>query len=188
MAFFLLILLCPLILFILIIVGISVKGNPIFHQDRIGYNSNQFRIFKIKTMTDDKDDLGILLPDKERLFGFGRFIRKLSLDELPQLINVLNGDMSLIGPRPLLPDYLNFYSSFQNRRHDVKPGITGWAQVNGRNSISWEDKFNLDVWYVDNRSLILDFKILILTVCKVFRAKDISSDTSATMERFTGSQ
>jgi len=143
---------------------------------------------KFKTMNDRRDETGRLLPDNERMTGVGRFIRSLSLDELPQLINVLKGDMSLVGPRPLLPEYLPLYNARQARRHEVRPGITGWAQVNGRNTLSWEDKFEMDVWYVDNVSFMLDIKILFLTFLKVIKREGINSDSAATMERFTGSR
>ena len=137
-------------------------------------------------MTDERDAAGNLLPDKERLSGVGKFIRKTSLDELPQLVNVISGHMSLVGPRPLLKEYLPLYNEIQRRRHEVKPGITGWAQVNGRNTVSWPQKFNYDVWYVDHISFWLDIKILFLTVMKVFKAEGISSETSVTMEKFHG--
>jgi lipopolysaccharide/colanic/teichoic acid biosynthesis glycosyltransferase len=138
-------------------------------------------------MTDERDASGNLLPDEQRLTGVGRFVRSTSLDEIPQLLNVIKGDMSLVGPRPLLVDYLPLYSAEQARRHEVKPGITGWAQVNGRNAISWEEKFILDTWYVKNQTFLLDMKILVLTVIKVFRKEGINSSTSATMEIFKGS-
>lgn len=160
------------------------NSSPLFFQLRPGKNGKLFRIVKFKTMNDKKDKCGNLLPDEIRLTAFGKIVRKLSIDELPQLINVLKGDMSLIGPRPLLPEYLEFYTPEQARRHEVRPGITGWAQVNGRNTLSWEKKFEYDVWYVDNLSLKLDVKILWLTIIKVFKREGISSATSATMERF----
>ena len=141
---------------------------------------------KFKTMNDRKDASGNLLPDADRLTSTGKFVRKTSLDEIPQLINVIKGDMSLIGPRPLLPEYLPLYNSHQRRRHQVRPGITGWAQVNGRNAISWDQKFDYDVWYVDHLNFLLDVKILILTVKKVFVSEGINSNTAATMEKFTG--
>lgn len=143
---------------------------------------------KFKTMNDCRDKTGRLLPDNERLTGVGRFIRSLSLDEFPQLFNVLKGDMSLVGPRPLLPEYLPLYNAHQARRHEVRPGITGWAQVNGRNAISWEQKFDLDVWYVDHLSFWLDMKILFMTLVNVIRREGINSDTATTMKRFTGSE
>ena len=163
-------------------------GRPIlFRQQRPGYKEKIFGIYKFRTMTNDKDKSGNLLPDEQRLVGIGKFIRSTSLDELPQLFNVLKGEMSFVGPRPLLIEYLPLYNEKQKRRHDVKPGITGWAQVNGRNAISWEQKFEYDVWYVDNQSFLLDMKILGMTFLKVVRRDGISSDTSVTMEKFKGS-
>lgn len=163
-------------------------GSPIvFRQLRPGKHGKPFTILKFRTMHDSTDMMRNLLPDAQRLTRFGRFLRSTSLDELPGLINVLKGDMSLVGPRPLLMEYLPLYSAEQARRHDVRPGITGWAQVNGRNAISWEDKFKLDVWYVDNRSIWLDIKILFLTVKKVFVREGISAAGEATMSKFTGS-
>lgn len=161
-------------------------GKPFFFQTRPGKDQKLFRIVKFKTMNDRKDADGNLLSDAERLTTTGQFVRKTSLDEIPQLLNVIKGDMSLVGPRPLLPEYLPLYNSTQQRRHDVRPGITGWAQVNGRNAISWEEKFNYDVWYAENVSFPLDIKILFLTVKKVFVSEGISSDSSVTMEKFTG--
>ncbi|MCO4798328.1 MAG: sugar transferase [Colwelliaceae bacterium] len=158
-----------------------------FKQTRPGLHGRNFNMIKFRSMTDNKDENGELLPDEQRLTPFGQFIRKTSIDELPGLWCVLKGDMSLVGPRPLLVEYLPLYSTNQARRHEVKPGITGWAQVNGRNSITWEAKFDLDVWYVDNQSLWLDIKILFLTVKKVFAQADISADGEATMSKFTGS-
>lgn len=163
---------------------IANNGSPFFFQLRPGKNGKLFRIVKFKTMNDKRDKQGNLLPDEKRLTPIGKLVRKLSIDELPQLINVLKGDMSLIGPRPLLPEYLTFYNSEQARRHEVRPGITGWAQVNGRNSISWKKKFEYDVWYVDNLSFALDAKIFWLTIIKIFKREGISSAKSATMERF----
>ena len=157
-----------------------------FTQDRPGKNNKIFRLVKFKTMNDKRDKDGKLLPDGERLTKAGRLVRSTSLDEIPQLINVLKGDMSLIGPRPLLIKYLPLYNAEQARRHEVRPGITGWAQVNGRNAISWEEKFKLDVWYVDHVSFLLDIKILLKTVYNVIKREGISSDTSATMEAFKG--
>ena len=157
-----------------------------FTQDRPGKNNQIFRLIKFKTMNDKRDKDGKLLPDGVRLTKAGRFVRSTSLDEIPQLINVLKGDMSLIGPRPLLLKYLPLYNAEQARRHEVRPGITGWAQVNGRNAISWEEKFKLDVWYVDHVSFLLDIKILLKTVYNVIKRKGISSETSATMEAFKG--
>lgn len=163
---------------------IANNGSPFFFQLRPGKNGKLFRIVKFKTMNDKRDKQGNLLPDEKRLTPIGKLVRKLSIDELPQLINVLKGDMSLIGPRPLLPEYLTLYNSEQARRHEVRPGITGWAQVNGRNSISWKKKFEYDVWYVDNLSFALDAKIFWLTIIKIFKREGISSAKSATMERF----
>lgn len=158
----------------------------IYIQKRVGKNSKNFNILKFKTMSDAKDNNGNLLPDKDRITPIGKFIRATSIDEIPQLFNVLKGDMSLIGPRPLLVEYLPLYSKEQSRRHEVRPGITGWAQVNGRNAISWQQKFTYDVWYVDNISFFLDMKILFLTLKKVIKRSDINSATSATMEKFNG--
>jgi len=159
----------------------------LFTQDRPGLGGKAFRIFKFRTMTDARGVDGILLPDAERLTRFGRFLRSSSLDELPALINVLKGDMSLVGPRPLLMHYLDRYTPQQARRHEVRPGITGWAQINGRNAITWEEKFKLDVWYVDNRSLWLDIKIIYLTVWKILKREGINQPGQATMEEFRGS-
>jgi lipopolysaccharide/colanic/teichoic acid biosynthesis glycosyltransferase len=175
----------------LILVAAGVRlliGAPVFFsQLRPGLGGRPFRMLKFRTMTDARDTTGTLLPDEMRLTRFGKFLRSTSLDELPEIINVLKGDMSLVGPRPLLIEYLPLYTREQARRHDVLPGITGWAQVNGRNAISWEEKFKLDVWYVDRRSLALDLKILWMTVVKVFGREGISQEGEATMERFTGS-
>lgn len=176
----------PVLVVIVVLLAIANKGNVWFLQPRPGKHGKIFKVVKFKTMTDERDSSGNLLPDDVRLTAIGKFVRKTSLDELPQLVNVMKGDMSLIGPRPLLVEYLPLYSAEQSRRHDVKPGITGWAQVNGRNAISWQQKFAFDVWYVDNVSLTLDLKILFLTIKKVFKAEGISSTTSATMEKFRG--
>lgn len=163
-------------------------GSPvIFKQQRPGLHGKPFYLYKFRTMTDARDENGDLLPDSVRLTSFGKWIRKLSLDELPQLINVLKGDISLVGPRPLLMEYLDLYTPEQARRHEVKPGITGWAQVNGRNAISWEEKFKLDVWYVDHQSFWLDIKILLMTVLKVFKSEGISQEGHVTIEKFKGS-
>lgn len=164
------------------------KGSVFFVQNRVGLKGRIFKLYKFKTMTDSKDHQNQLLPDEERLTWIGKMIRNLSLDELPQLFNVLTGNMSIVGPRPLLVEYLPLYNVRQQRRHDVKPGITGWAQVNGRNSIAWTQKFELDVWYVDNVSFWLDIRILFLTVKKVLKSEGISSKTSATMEKFRGNE
>ncbi len=178
----------PVFLLTAIALYILNEGKPFFFQVRPGKQGKLFTVIKFKTMNDKKDVHGNLLPDAQRLTVFGQWVRKTSLDEIPQLLNVIKGDMSLIGPRPLLVEYLPLYSSMQARRHDVRPGITGWAQVNGRNAISWERKFELDVWYVEHLSWLLDLKIVFLTVFKVFKSEGISSDTSATMEKFTGSK
>ena len=163
-------------------------GSPVFfRQIRPGLHGKQFEMVKFRTMTDERGPDGALLPDAQRLTPFGRFLRASSLDELPELWNVLRGDMSLVGPRPLLMEYLPLYTAQQMRRHEVKPGITGWAQVNGRNAITWEEKFRLDVWYVDNRSFILDMKILWMTVWQVLVGSGVSADQHATMPPFTGS-
>jgi len=178
----------PIFIISFLLLTVANKGKAFFVQPRPGKNEKIFKIVKFKTMTDEKDENGELLSDAERLTKVGRFVRKTSLDEIPQLLNVLIGDMSLIGPRPLLVKYLPLYDVNQKRRHLVRPGITGWAQVNGRNAISWEQKFEYDVWYVDNCSLLLDLKILWQTALKVIKRDGISSDTSATMEFFEGSQ
>jgi lipopolysaccharide/colanic/teichoic acid biosynthesis glycosyltransferase len=186
-AFIGLVLLFPVLVLVNILLAIANQGQPFFVQLRPGKNQKLFKIIKFKTMTDAKDRNGNLLLDVDRLTKVGSFVRKTSLDELPQLINVLKGDMSLIGPRPLLPQYLSLYSDFQNRRHEVKPGITGWAQVNGRNSISWENKFVYDVCYVDQISFLVDLKILLLTVKKVFKSEGITNEGQSTTEAFKGS-
>lgn len=185
-ALILLVLASPILLMVTLLLSISNAGKPFFFQKRPGKNERIFTIVKFKTMNDKKDTSGNLLPDAERLTPVGSFVRKTSLDELPQLFNVLKGDMSLVGPRPLHVRYLPRYNDFQKRRHEVRPGITGWAQVNGRNAIEWDRKFELDVWYVDHRSFSLDLRILWLTVLKVVKSEGISSDTSATMEEFMG--
>lgn len=177
----------PLLLVITIWLHFANKGaGAFFTQERPGKNGKIFKVIKFKSMTDERDENGNLLPDAQRLTPVGRFVRSTSLDELPQLINVLKGDMALIGPRPLLPQYLPLYSAEQARRHEVRPGITGWAQANGRNAISWTKKFELDVWYVDHLSFGLDLKIVFLTIKKVFKREGISQDGQATMEFFTG--
>ena len=174
--------------FILVTFGLYVanQGKPFFFQRRPGLHGRIFSIIKFKTMNDKKGKDGQLLSDAERLTPVGKFVRRTSLDEIPQLINVLVGDMSLIGPRPLLEEYLPLYNDRQKRRHDVKPGITGWAQINGRNTVEWADKFEMDVWYVENISFLLDLKILWLTAMKVVKSEGVSSATSATMEKFRG--
>lgn len=181
-----LLLLSPIFLVATIALTIANQGRPFFFQKRPGKNERIFSIIKFKTMNDKKDAQGNLLPDAQRLTAVGKWVRKTSLDELPQLLNVLKGDMSFVGPRPLLPEYLPLYNNTQRRRHDVKPGITGWAQVNGRNAISWPQKFELDVWYVAHQSFTLDLKILFLTVKKVFVSEGVNQEGQATAERFTG--
>lgn len=185
-AFFGLLVLSPI--FVLVMIGLyfANNGKPFFFQARPGKDERIFKIIKFKTMNDKKDAQGNLLPDAERLTPIGAFVRKTSLDELPQLINVLKGDMSLIGPRPLLPQYLSLYNVEQKRRHEVRPGITGWAQVNGRNAISWSKKFELDVEYVDNLTFIMDVKVFFTTFKKVFKSEGISQDGQATAEPFNG--
>jgi len=185
-AFIGLMLLSPLILLLFVFLKIANKGNAFFFQQRPGKNGKIFKIVKFKTMTDQKNTEGELLPDAQRLTKIGTFVRRTSLDEIPQLFNVLVGDMSLIGPRPLLTQYLHLYSDFQNRRHEAKPGITGWAQVNGRNAISWDKKFELDVWYVDHVSFFLDVKIIFKTIQKVIKSEGINSGDAATIEPFNG--
>ncbi|GAB2989275.1 sugar transferase [Cyclobacterium sediminis] len=180
------ILLLPLLILIWFMLLIANQGKPLFFQPRPGKDEKIFNIIKFKTMNDKIDSDGNLLPDSDRLTKVGNFVRKTSLDEIPQLFNVLKGDMSLIGPRPLRTFYLPLYSSEQNRRHEVRPGITGWAQVNGRNTISWTEKFKYDVYYVDNFSFSLDMRIFFLTISKVFRAKDINTSEKVTMEKFNG--
>ena len=180
-------LLSPIFILLWLFLTLANKGaGAFFTQSRPGKKEKIFKVIKFKTMTDERDENGNLLPDAERLTKIGKFVRSTSLDELPQLLNVIKGDMSLIGPRPLLVQYLPLYDEKQKRRHEVRPGITGWAQVNGRNAISWEQKFEYDVWYVENISLLLDVKILFLTLKKVFVREGISSDTSTTMEEFKG--
>jgi len=182
-----LVLVFPLYILVWLVV-LGTMGTPaLFIQERPGLNGEIFRLYKFRTMLDAVDSNGQQLPDAKRLTPIGRWIRKLSLDELPQLFNVMRGDMSVVGPRPLLIEYLPLYTSEQFRRHNVRPGITGWAQINGRNAISWEDKFRLDVWYVDNQSFFLDIKILLLTLNKVLRGSDISEQGQETMSKFTGS-
>ena len=180
------IVLLPIFFIIVILLFIVNKGKPFFFQLRPGLDGNPFCVIKFKTMNDKKDLAGNLLPDSKRLTPTGKLIRKTSLDEIPQLLNVIKGDMSLIGPRPLLIEYLSLYNDFQKRRHEVKPGITGWAQVNGRNAISWEQKFDYDIWYVDKLSFNLDIKIFFLTIEKIFKSEGISSETNPTMEKFLG--
>lgn len=181
-----LLIISPVFIVFFIALAIANEGKPFFFQKRPGKNGKIFTIIKFKTMNDKTDSEGNLLPDAERLTAVGSFVRKTSIDEIPQLINVLKGDMGLIGPRPLLVQYLPLYNDHQARRHEVRPGITGWAQINGRNAISWEEKFNLDVWYVDHVSFILDLKIIFLTIKKVFIKEGISADGQVTIEPFQG--
>ncbi|HDR7894660.1 MULTISPECIES: sugar transferase [Bacillus] len=182
----LLLLLCMVMIIVAILIRIKLGSPILFKQRRPGLYGRPFYVYKFRTMLDARDREGNLLSDEMRLTSFGKILRKLSLDELPQLINVLKGDISLVGPRPLLMEYLPLYTKEQARRHEVQPGITGWAQVNGRNAISWEEKFELDVWYVDNYSFLLDLKILFLTVLKVFKSEGISQQGHATMPKFEG--
>jgi lipopolysaccharide/colanic/teichoic acid biosynthesis glycosyltransferase len=180
--------LLPVIFVVAVLIRFKLGSPILFTQDRPGLNGNVFKMMKFRSMLDSKDRQGNLLPDDERMTSFGAFLRSTSLDELPGLFNVLKGDMSLVGPRPLLIQYLPLYNNEQARRHDLRPGITGWAQVNGRNAISWEQKFKLDVWYVDNQSLFIDIKILLLTVKKVFVREGIRADGHVTIEPFKGSK
>jgi len=176
----------PVLILFTILLAIANKGKPFFFQKRPGKNSKIFRIIKFRTMTDSRDEQGNLLSDAQRLTAIGKFVRKTSIDEIPQLFNVLFGDMSIVGPRPLLPQYLNLYSERQNKRHLVRPGITGWAQVNGRNAISWTRKFEYDVYYVENMSFALDLNILFKTVKKVLISEGINTEDMATTESFNG--
>jgi undecaprenyl phosphate N,N'-diacetylbacillosamine 1-phosphate transferase len=185
-SFVILIIVSPIMIIVTLFLIIANQGKPFFYQLRPGKKNKIFKIIKFKTMNDKKDIDGKLLPDAERLTKIGNFVRKTSLDELPQLINVLKGEMSLIGPRPLLPEYLPLYNETQKKRHEVRPGITGWAQVNGRNAISWSQKFEFDVWYVNHVSFLLDCKILYLTVNKVFMREGINSENSVSAEAFNG--
>lgn len=178
----------PLLVILFILVRVNIGKPVLFSQPRLGYNNKSFDIIKFRTMTNATDENGQLLPDEERLTAFGSFLRSTSLDELPEIWNVLKGEMSLVGPRPLLIDYLPLYNCEQIRRHDVRPGVTGWAQVNGRNAISWEEKFEYDLWYVDNHSFWVDVKIFFLTVKRVFKREGISAQGHVTIERFTGSK
>ena len=185
---FALFVLCIPLLLLLLLVRMKLGTPALFSQLRPGRHGRPFRMYKLRSMTDARDADGKLLPDSERLTRFGRFLRSTSLDELPELWNVLTGEMSLVGPRPLLMEYLPLYSAEQARRHEVRPGLTGWAQVNGRNALDWEDRFRLDVWYVDNQTMSLDLRILWLTLRKVFAREGISAAGEATMTRFTGSR
>lgn len=176
----------PILLGTGIIVAKKIGKPVFFKQIRVGKDNELFELYKFRTMTNEKDENGILLPNEARHTEDGKILRKYSLDELPQLFNVIKGDLSLVGPRPLLIDYMPLYNERQARRHEVKPGITGWAQVNGRNSISWEEKFELDIWYVENKTLILDLYILYLTVLKVFKSEGVNSEEHITMKKFEG--
>jgi undecaprenyl phosphate N,N'-diacetylbacillosamine 1-phosphate transferase len=187
LAVILIILFSPVYLTVSLLILLKMGKPILFRQKRPGYHEKIFGIYKFRTMTNEKDENGELLPDEERLVGVGKFIRSASLDELPQLFNVLKGEMSFVGPRPLLIKYLPLYNPKQKKRHMVKPGITGWAQINGRNAISWEQKFEYDIWYVENQSFWLDMKILWRTFLKVMKRSDISSDTAVTIEKFEGS-
>ena len=187
LALILIILFSPIYLIVSFLILIKMGKPILFRQQRPGLNEKIFGIYKYRTMTNETDANGELLPDEQRLVGIGKFIRSTSLDELPQLFNVIKGDMSFVGPRPLLIEYLPRYNERQKKRHTVKPGITGWAQVNGRNAISWEQKFEYDIWYVEHQSFWLDMKILWMTFLKVIKRSDISSDTAVTMEKFEGS-
>ena len=183
-----LVVLSPVLLVLTVLGAVKMKGNPFFTQQRPGRDGKSFKLVKFRSMTCEKDRDGNLLPDEQRLTGYGKLLRSTSLDELPELLNILAGQMSIVGPRPLLVQYLPLYNEEQRHRHDVRPGLTGWAQVNGRNSITWEDKFRYDVWYVRNISFWLDVKILFLTVKKVFCREGISAEDSATMEDFMGTK
>ena len=182
------IILSPILLLIAFLVRIKLGSPVIFKQQRPGMNEKIFTLYKFRTMTDERDEKGELLPDEMRLTDFGKFLRSTSLDELPELFNILKGDMSIVGPRPLLIEYLPLYNAHQRRRHEVRPGLTGWAQVNGRNAIGWEEKFNYDVEYVNNLSFFLDVKIIFLTIMKVLKREGINQEGRATMEPFRGSQ
>ena len=188
LSFLALIILSPVLLVTALLVRIKLGSPIIFHQERPGKSEKIFRLYKFRSMTDECDENGNLLPDDERLTRFGRTLRSTSLDELPELWNILRGDMSIVGPRPLLVKYLPLYNEEQRHRHDVRPGLTGWAQANGRNAISWEEKFKLDVWYVQHISFLVDVKVIFMTVKKVFRRDGISSETSVTMEEFSGTK
>jgi undecaprenyl phosphate N,N'-diacetylbacillosamine 1-phosphate transferase len=185
-AFTILVLFLPVILCITLLLLYTDKTNPFFFQLRPGKNEVIFKLIKFRSMLEIRNESGILLPDNLRMTKLGRWLRTTSLDELPQLINVLKGEMSIVGPRPLLIEYLPLYNDFQRRRHIIKPGITGWAQVNGRNAITWRNKFSLDVWYVENLSLMLDLKIIFLTFIKIFKSEDINSSATETMDKFLG--
>jgi lipopolysaccharide/colanic/teichoic acid biosynthesis glycosyltransferase len=185
-AFIMFVVLSPLFIVVVLLLAVANSGKPFFFQRRPGRGGRIFKVVKFKTMNDRRDKSGELLPDAERLTKLGSWVRRTSVDEVPQLINVLKGDMSIIGPRPLLEEYLPLYNETQKKRHNVRPGITGWAQVNGRNAITWKQRFEYDVWYVNNVSFPLDFKILLMTFRNVAKSEGISSETSATMEKFRG--
>ncbi|MDB4152310.1 sugar transferase [Flavobacteriaceae bacterium] len=185
-AFLIICITLPLFFILGILLFLQNSGTPFFSQVRPGLKEKLFTIYKLKTMRDIRDDQGVLLPDNQRVTPLGRIIRKLSLDELPQFWNVLKGDMSFVGPRPLLPEYLPLYNKDQKKRHNLKPGITGWAQVKGRNTISWQQKFEYDLWYIENQSFILDLKILLFTVGKIFKTQEVNASDLNTMEQFNG--
>jgi len=185
-AFLILCITLPLLFILGFLLFLQNSGTPFFSQVRPGLKEKPFTIYKLKTMQDTRDDQGVLLPDNQRITPLGKIIRKLSLDELPQFWNVLKGDMSFVGPRPLLPEYLPLYNKKQKNRHNLKPGITGWAQVKGRNTISWQQKFEYDLWYIENQSFILDLKILLFTVGKIFKTQEVNASGLNTMERFNG--
>lgn len=187
-ALILLVVLAPLLLLLVVLIRYKLGSPVFFSQLRPGYNGRLFQMYKFRSMTDERDKYGHLLQDDIRLTSFGRKLRTSSLDELPELFNIIRGEMSFVGPRPLLPEYLSLYNQEQARRHEVRPGITGWAQINGRNAISWEDKFKLDVWYVDNHSFWLDLKILLLTIKKVLIKEGISANDHVTMPKFEGTK
>ncbi|MGM9594478.1 MAG: sugar transferase [Candidatus Onthomonas sp.] len=183
-----LIVLSPVLLVTAVLVRIKLGSPVIFHQERPGKSEKIFRLYKFRSMTDERDEKGNLLPDEQRLTAFGKALRRTSLDELPELVNILRGDMSIVGPRPLLVKYLPLYNEEQRHRHDVRPGLTGWAQVHGRNLLSWEDKFRYDVWYTQNVRFLTDVQVVLLTVKSLFVREGISSETSVTMEEFTGTK
>ena len=185
-AFLIICITLPLFFILGFLLFLQNSGTPFFSQVRPGLKEKLFTIYKLKTMRDTRDDQGVLLPDNQRITPLGKIIRKLSLDELPQFWNVLKGDMSFVGPRPLLPEYLPLYNKKQKNRHNLKPGITGWAQVKGRNTISWQQKFEYDLWYIENQSFILDLKILLFTVGKIFKTQEVNASGLNTMERFNG--
>ena len=185
-AFLIICITLPLFFILGFLLFLQNSGTPFFSQVRPGLKEKLFTIYKLKTMQDTRDDQGVLLPDNQRITPLGKIIRKLSLDELPQFWNVLKGDMSFVGPRPLLPEYLPLYNKDQKKRHNLKPGITGWAQVKGRNTISWQQKFEYDLWYIENQSFILDLKILLFTVGKIFKTQEVNASGLNTMERFNG--